>query len=244
MLLKTKKLIRMYPENNPMYIKAVNDMYEKFEEAFQTIAKDIELQIRQYEIFFEDEQVYHNPEKTDNIALFFFKDGIRELKFLKTLNKEELEGFLKIISLDEKDLLEDDIVTLLWERDFQHIKYVVDESVLTEDEEYELKATEQVLKESTSPDELLRAYRDAMDAEGVKTSQIVPLSEEDLKVLMQEFERDSESKLKKLVYILSEILYYGLDKKEFEEFLSRQRQCLSIQLKLQILKVRWKYLKL
>lgn len=232
MLLKTKKLIRMYPENNPMYIKAVNDMYEKFEEAFQNTGKDIHFQIKQYEIFFDGEQVYHNPEKIDNIALFFFKDGIRELKFLTTLNKEELEGFLKIMSLDEKDLIDDDIVTLLWEKDFQHIKYVVDESVLTEDEEYELKATEQVLEESTSPDELLRAYRDAMDAEGVRTSQIVPLSEEDLKLLMQEFEKDSEPKLKKLVYILSEILYYGLDKRELEEFISTVKTVLEYAVKI------------
>ncbi|MCX7794258.1 MAG: HEAT repeat domain-containing protein [Thermodesulfovibrionales bacterium] len=218
-LLRTKKLMRMYPENNPMYIKAVNDMYEKFEEVFQSTGKDINLHIKQYEIFFEGEQVYHNPEKSDNIALFFFKDGIRELKFLKAIDKDELEAFMKIISLDEKDLVDDDIVTLLWERDFQHIKYVVDESILTEDEEYELRATEKVLEEQTSADELMKAYRDAMNADGVKATQIVPLTDDDLKILMKEFEKDSEPKLKKLVYILSEILYFGLDKKEFEEFL-------------------------
>ncbi len=204
-LLKTKKLIRMYPENNPMYIKALDDMYSRFEEAF-SISGDITLQIRQYEILYHDEQVYHNPEKTDNLALFLFKDGIRELRFLKGLDKEELKDFLKIISLDEKELVDDDIVTLLWERDFQHIKYVVDESVLTEDEEYEFKATESLMENPTSTDELLRAYRDAMDSKGVEAVEVAPVSEEDLKALMKELEKDSEPKLPKLIYILSEIL--------------------------------------
>jgi hypothetical protein len=217
-LIKTRKLIRMYPENNPMYIKAVNDMYEKFERAFQQTSGDIAFQIRQYEILFQDEQVYHNPEKSDNLALFFFKDGIRELKFLKGLGKEELEEFLKILCLDEKELVDDDIVTLMWERDFQNIKYIVDESTLTEDEEYELRATETLMENVTSEEVLLRAYRDALTSETARVPQIVPVEEEDLKALIKEFEKDADPKLPKLVYILSEIIYQGLDKKEFEEF--------------------------
>ena len=217
-LIKTRKLIRMYPENNPMYIKAVNDMYEKFERAFQQTSGDIAFQIRQYEILFQDEQVYHNPEKSDNLALFFFKDGIRELKFLKDLGKEELEEFLKILCLDEKELVDDDIVTLMWERDFQNIKYIVDESTLTEDEEYELRATEALMENVTSEEVLLRAYRDALTSETARVPQIVPVEEEDLKALIKEFEKDADPKLPKLVYILSEIIYQGLDKKEFEEF--------------------------
>lgn len=233
MLLKTKKLVRMYPENNPMYIKAINDMYEKFEEVFQDIGNDIVLHIRQYEILHDDKQVYYNPEKTDNLALFFFKDGIRELKFFRGLNKEELEVFLKIISLDEKELIDDDIVTLLWEKDFQYIRYVVDESVLTEDEDYELRTTQQVLEEPSSPDDLLRAYRDAMDAEGVKATQIMPLGETDLKALMQEFEKDSEPKLKKLVHIISEIIYQEYNnKKELEEIIPAIRSVLEYSIKI------------
>ncbi len=230
-LLKTKKLIRMYPENNPMYIKAVNDMYEKFEEAFQKSGEDIVLQIRQYEILFHDEQVYQNPEKSDNLALFFFKDGIRELKFLKGLDKEELEVFLKIISLDEKELVDDDIVTLMWEKDFQNIKYVVDESVLTEDEEYEKRATEALLENVNSPDELFRIYRAAMEAGTVKTPQIAPITEEDLRTLVKEFEKDSVPKLPKLVYIFSEIIYQETDKKEFEEILSIIKSVLEYSIK-------------
>lgn len=230
-LLKTKKLIRMYPENNPMYIKAVNDMYEKFEEAFQQTSGDIAFQIRQYEILFQDEQVYQNPEKSDNLALFFFKDGIRELKFLRGLNKEELEEFLKIISIDEKELVDDDIVTLMWEKDFQNIKYVVDESVLTEDEDYERRATETLMENINSPDELLRVYRAAMESDTVRTPQIAPVTEEDLRALMKEFEKDSAPKLSKLVYIFSEILHQESDKKEFEEILSIIKSVLEYSIK-------------
>lgn len=136
---KARKFVRAYPENNPVYIRTIDNTFKKFTEVFKHTG-DITLHIKQYEILFGDKQVYYNPERFDNLALLFFKDGLRELTFKKGLNKGELKAFLRIIALDERELSDDDIVTLLWERDFQHIKYAVDESVLQEDEEYETAA--------------------------------------------------------------------------------------------------------
>ena len=49
--------------------------------------------------------------------MFFFRDGIRELQFRDGLTQQELEEFLKIITLDfEREAVDDDIVTLLWEK--------------------------------------------------------------------------------------------------------------------------------
>ncbi len=220
LIVKTRKLLRMYPENNPMYIKALDDMYAKFVDVFDKAGGDIKLDIRQYEIYYGDEKVYQNFEKTDNIALYFFKDGIRELTFKKGIPKEELKDFFHIIGLDEKELVEEDIVSLMWERDFQYIKYVVDESVLAEDEEYERVATKRVMENPTSQESILEAYNDAIQTEDIKTVQIVPITEHDLKMLLNELEKDSEPKTGKLADILFEILYNATQRNEFEELVS------------------------
>src|SRR4030065_2154646 len=75
-ILKAKKILKMYPPNNPIYIKTADDIYNKFKK-FLELNNELPLKISQNEILFHDSEVYYNPEKDDNLALFFFKDGIR-----------------------------------------------------------------------------------------------------------------------------------------------------------------------
>src|SRR6266498_3694774 len=136
-LLKAKKAVRMYPENNPVYKKTIEDTLSKFSDVFG-LRDELNLRMRQNEILLDSEQVYFNAEKEDNIALFFFKDGLRELTFKKGLSQGELEDFLRIIALDfDREAVDDDVVTLFWEKDFENIKYIADEALLTEEEDYE-----------------------------------------------------------------------------------------------------------
>lgn len=216
-LLKAKKTIRMYPENNPIYIKTLDDTFSKFDDFFD-LRDEFSLNIRQYEILFDSEQIYHNPEKEDNLALFFFKDGLRELKFKKGLTKEELEEFLKIMVVDfDREFVDDDIVTLLWEKDFQNIKYSADEAFLTDDADYEAEALRQIGEDAPKPDELLKAYSDAFIAEDISDISIVNLTDRDLNMLVKEIDRDTEDKAGKLSEILFEMLPYTDNKPEYED---------------------------
>jgi AAA15 family ATPase/GTPase len=98
----------------------------------------LQLKIKQNEIFCGSEQVFSSSEKEDNLALFFFKDGLREITFKKWLTNDEMEAFFKVITLDfDTEVVDDDVVTLFWEKDFQNIQYVVDEAVLADEEDYE-----------------------------------------------------------------------------------------------------------
>jgi hypothetical protein len=142
-LIKTKKTLRMYPQNNPIYVKTLDESYAKFKSFFD-YKDNLILRIKHNSISYNSEQIYYNTEKEDNLALFFFKDGLRELTFKKGLLREELEEFLKIIAFDfDREVVDDDIVTLLWEKDFQNIQYVVDEAVLVDldEEDYETKCS-------------------------------------------------------------------------------------------------------
>lgn len=215
--LKSKKIVRMYPSNNPIYINAIEDDFKKFREFFY-FRDELIFKIKQNEISYDSDAVYTNIEKEDNLALFFFKDGLRELNFKKGLTIEEIEDFLKIISLDfNRDALDDDMVTLFWERDFQNIQYVVDDAILTDEENYEEAAVASIKEKEPEQDSLMKAYEDAFQEEMVHDISIVPLSNKDLQLLLQEYERDAEDKTGKLLDILFEMIYLQQSRSELED---------------------------
>lgn len=216
--LKAKKILRMYPENNPVYINTLEDNFGKFKDFFY-YRDELRLHVRQNEILYDSEQVYYSPEKDDNLALFFFKDGLREVTFKKGLAYGEMEDFLKIISLDfSRDVLEDDVVTLFWEKDFQNIEYVVDEVMLSDEDDYESKALADLEEKETGQDDLSRAYEDAFKEGGeVRDISIVPLTDKDLQLLFKEIEKDSLNKAPRLTDILFEMLYLCETRDDFED---------------------------
>lgn len=216
--LKSRKILRMYPKNNPIYINTLQEDFGKFKDFFY-YQEELTFKIRQNEIFFDTEQVYASAEKEDNLALFFFRDGLREISFKKGLTFEEMEDFLQVISTDfTREGMDDDIVTLFWERDFQNISYVADELVLADEEDYESRALEEIQEKAPDEDSLLKAYEDAFrQEEEVKDVSIVPLSDKDLQALMQELEMDGRDKMSKLVDILFELLYVTDSKEALEE---------------------------
>ncbi|MGA2193530.1 MAG: hypothetical protein ABSG42_09185, partial [Nitrospirota bacterium] len=81
-LVKTIKATKMYLPNNPIYQHFRDELSARFESYF----KDEDLlsfMVKRFELTFLDQQVYHSPDKEENIALMFFKDGIREFCFHK-----------------------------------------------------------------------------------------------------------------------------------------------------------------
>ena len=218
-IVKAKKTFRMYPHNNPIYMKTLEESYAKFRHYFD-YKESLSLKIKQNSIYYDSEQIYFNQEKEDNLALFFFKDGLRELTFKKGMLLEELEEFLKITAMDfDRDAVDDDIVILLWERDFQNIQYVVDESILVDidDEDYATSAEEKMQEKVTDVNDLMKAYSDGFMEDEVKSISIVPLADKDLQMLVKELEKDAIDKVGKLVTILFEIIYQADMKSDIED---------------------------
>jgi HEAT repeat protein len=221
-LMKAKKTLRMYPQNNPVYIKTMEDLYDKFRGFFE-YKDDLTLKINQNSIYYESEQIYYNSEKEDNIALFFFKDGLRELTFKKGLDQPELGEFMRIIAMDyEREMVDDDVVILLWEKDFQNIHYIVDEAHLVdiEEEDYEMKAEKELREKVTDVDDLMKAYADGSIKEDIKELSIVPLSDKDLQMLVKELEKDTSGKAEKLATILFQIIYQSESRNDLEDVFS------------------------
>ncbi len=216
-LIKAKKNLRIYPENNPVYARTINNLYSRMTTILDS-SNPLTLKIRQHDIFLEGETVYHSDEKEENLALFFFKDGIREITFNRGLPKNEMEDFLRILSVDfEREVLDDDIVTLMWEKDFQFIHYIVDDSILLEDETYEERAVEEAKKASANNEGILNAYEDAFGPEKESGVSVVPITDEDLENIIREIESDTPDKSITLIHLLFEMLSCAEGMGEYKE---------------------------
>ncbi|MCK5506265.1 MAG: hypothetical protein KAJ10_13960, partial [Thermodesulfovibrionia bacterium] len=198
-ILKSKKMMRMYPANNPMHINASKGIFEKFNNFFE-LQSSITLAVTMNSLVYKNEQVYHKQEKDDNLAFFFFKDGLREISFLKDLEQQELEEFINILNIDfESDAPDDDIVTLLWDGDFKKIKYFVDQDFLGN---WEVTNDSEISNEKVAS-----AYKDAFKKETEKKVIQVELNESDFRYLADEMQKQDQPKLQKIITIMFEALY-------------------------------------
>jgi len=126
--LQTAKAFRLYEANHPILLKFLERLKKDFDNYFAEF-DSFPLSVGEHRLFFRGKVVYENKDVRESMAFFFFKDGIREIKFLKGLEFREVVDFLHIVRRSESvNRLEDDLVTLLWEKDFSHITFgTVDE---------------------------------------------------------------------------------------------------------------------
>ena len=224
LVVKTKRAFEMYPSNNPILQKFQEDLVKKFDSFFATENR-LTLSIRQHDVYYKGLPVYHNPNKDDNIALLFYKDGLRELTFTAGFTGDEITDFLEVIRVRPESSVEsydDDVVTLLWEKDFLHLTYYVVEeyvegSALDDDEVAKLLEQR---RSSSEEGDLVEAYQDA-ESEGENKEVFTPLEtvslglrgvfslgEEEVKSLKEEMETLTDHKfLQNAVDILFETLY-------------------------------------
>ena len=122
-MVKTVKATRLYLPNNPQLLKFQADLESRTWSCLKEIG-DIPLTVQQFDFLFEGYSVYHNADRNDSLAFRFFADGVRGVTIREGLEAGELRSFLEVVrkAIDGPNG-QDDVVTLLWERDFQHIEY-------------------------------------------------------------------------------------------------------------------------
>ncbi len=126
--LQTVKAYRLYQSNHPSLTKFLDRLRNDFDSYFDQF-HSFSLQVGEHHFFYHGKVVYENEDLKESLAFFFYKDGIREIRFYSGLEIGEIVDFLNIVRKGETvNRMEDDLVTLLWERDFQHIDFTnVDE---------------------------------------------------------------------------------------------------------------------
>jgi len=130
---KTLKTFKAYPPNNPIYQKFAAELLEKFNSYFE-INDTLPLTVEQFSLLFNGKEVFRSEDRNDNIALMLFVDGIREICFYRGITLDELISFVDVFKvMSEGQNLEDDVVTLLWEKNIGHITYSVSEGFIEEE---------------------------------------------------------------------------------------------------------------
>ncbi len=230
---KAKKIVQIYPKNNPVYIKTLKDLSDQFNEFFQH-SNLLQLHIAKNDILYDSESVYHDPEKHDNLALLFFKDGLRELTFKKGLTCKETEDFIKIIALDfERDIVEEDIVILFWEKDFDNIQYVVENSFLSEADDFEKEALNELQQEASGPDTLKEVYDEIFSEEDDDEKQevILDITDKDLRLLLEELNNYALDKTEKYFNMLFELLSEAGKDHDYQDIINYFMAAISFSVK-------------
>ena len=207
-ILKARKTLKIYPGTNPVYMENLQNAFDKLKDFFACRDK-LTFRFGRNDIYYNSESVYRNPQKEENLALLFFKDGIREITISRDVSCDEIEDFLKIIAADfNKGTVEDDVVTLLWQRGFTNIKYIAEDIILTEGEDNESDTLTDFKQRPSEPYDLKRAYDGPLEEDEVLLSiPIIPPTPDDDKYLLDMLEKDSEEKLTKYFNMLFEIYH-------------------------------------
>ncbi len=122
-LVRTIKAHRMYLSNNPTLHKFQADLEARTWSVLKEVG-DLPLTVQQFDFLFENYSVYHNAAKEESLAFRFYSDGVREITLREGLEPQELRGFVEVLKrATDISTGQDDVVTLLWERDFRHIEY-------------------------------------------------------------------------------------------------------------------------
>lgn len=112
---------RLYEASHPLISRFLDRLRNDFDHYFNEF-DSFSLQVGEHQLFFRGKVVYESQDVKESLAFAFFKDGIREIRFFNGLEFKEIVDFLNIVrESDSVNRLEDDLVTLIWGKDFSHI---------------------------------------------------------------------------------------------------------------------------
>ena len=121
---KAVRATQMYLPNNPMHARALDAVKDAFSALWQH-TDELILQVVETRLDWEGRTVLDEHERTsDNVAWLLYKDGIRELTMLKGFEQEELGILFNLLQRVRKATDDDDdLLTLMWEREFVNLQY-------------------------------------------------------------------------------------------------------------------------
>jgi HEAT repeat protein len=121
---KAVRATQMYLPNNPMHARSLEAVKEAFTHVWQH-TDELILQVVETRLEWEGRTVLDEGERTsDNVAWLLYKDGIRELTMLKGFEQEELSVLFNLLQRVRKATDDDDdLLTLMWEREFATLLY-------------------------------------------------------------------------------------------------------------------------
>lgn len=123
-LAKAFSAVQLYLPNNPQRAQRLADATRLFGAVFR-VGESMELDIRENAFVYGDTVVYQDADRgSDALPWLLYRDGVRGLTFSSGFEQGELEAFLTLVQAARSaNTDDDDLVTLLWVADYQHLTY-------------------------------------------------------------------------------------------------------------------------
>ena len=123
LLSRTAKNYQMYLSNNRMFITSMESLQHALNDYLE-VNEVLTFVVHEFELLHNEAVIYSNTDKYQSIAFRMYRDGVRLLSFHRGISGEDLTSFFEALTrCMETDNLEEDFVTLLWEKDLQSITY-------------------------------------------------------------------------------------------------------------------------
>lgn len=124
-LVKALRAFQMYLPNNPIYHRAVDQVKAAFVPVWAA-SDELVLRVAETDFVWEDQTVYHQLSKSESLAWTLYKDGLRVLTLRKGVEQDEIARLLAIVNRARFLPADapDDLLTLLWEEEFQWVSYI------------------------------------------------------------------------------------------------------------------------
>ncbi|RME75732.1 MAG: HEAT repeat domain-containing protein [Planctomycetota bacterium] len=121
---RAEKGVVLYPSQSEILQGFINELVNAITQHLE-VYSSVEFSINSTQLIFKKEPVYSNPDRGKSLAFRFYQSGLRTLGFHAGITREEIVDFLEILRRAQAiDSQEDDVVTLLWERDLTHVSYL------------------------------------------------------------------------------------------------------------------------
>jgi HEAT repeat protein len=121
---KALRAFQMYLPNNPIYHRAVQNVQAACTPIWAAV-DELVLNISESDFICEDQVVYRQTNKNESLTWSLFKDGMRALTIRRGAEEKELP--LLLATINQARFLPpdagDDLPTLLWAHEFDHIEY-------------------------------------------------------------------------------------------------------------------------
>lgn len=115
----------MHPRNDSANHKLHADLEASTRSCLHQIG-DLTIQVEEFDLLFDGRCIRHSTSPEGSLSAALFRDGVREIVIHPGLESDELSALVGILkcATDGSGQDSEDIATLLWERDFQHIGHV------------------------------------------------------------------------------------------------------------------------
>ena len=181
-LLKAIKTIALHRHATQQYGEFLQPAYKTLS-SYLGEHQSLNLKVEQLEFTFADTKVYEEDASEQNLAFKFYRVGIRMLVFHQGLSAEELLKFVLICTANQTQtgFLGEDITSLLWQANFEHIEYVAIESyALGEDSSEQTRI---------DVDKIVNYLYQRLSTSGADSMSVVKLSLDDLETKLEDVEQ-------------------------------------------------------